>query len=49
MIQGYYLSKPLAPDDMKAWLLDGATLQFTPLSGEESGSAPTTPASRARA
>ena len=25
---------------MKAWLLGGATLQFTPLGGEESGSRP---------
>jgi diguanylate cyclase (GGDEF)-like protein len=40
LIQGYYLSKPLAPDDMKAWLLGGATLQFTPLGGEKSGSPP---------
>ncbi len=32
LIQGYYLSKPLAADDLKEWLLQGASLEFTPLS-----------------
>jgi predicted signal transduction protein with EAL and GGDEF domain len=31
LIQGYYLSKPMTPGDLKAWLLQGASLEFTPL------------------
>ena len=31
LIQGYYLSKPLAASDLKDWLLRGASLEFTPL------------------
>ena len=31
LIQGYYLSKPMAADDLKRWLLQGAALEFTPL------------------
>ena len=39
LIQGYYLSKPLAASDLKDWLLRGASLEFTPLDergGDES-------------
>ena len=35
LIQGYYLSKPLSADDMKEWLLKGASLEYTPISGHE--------------
>jgi EAL domain-containing protein (putative c-di-GMP-specific phosphodiesterase class I) len=31
LIQGYYLAKPMAPDDLERWLLQGASLQFAPL------------------
>ena len=34
LIQGYYLSKPMGPADLKAWLLRGASLDFTPLDGD---------------
>jgi diguanylate cyclase (GGDEF)-like protein len=37
LIQGYYLSKPMPPDAMKAWLLGGASLEYTPFSDEETG------------
>ncbi len=30
-IQGYYLAKPMGANDLKAWLLQGASLEFTPL------------------
>jgi diguanylate cyclase (GGDEF)-like protein len=32
-IQGYYLSKPMAPKDLQDWILGGAALTFTPLGG----------------
>jgi EAL domain-containing protein (putative c-di-GMP-specific phosphodiesterase class I) len=44
-IQGYHLSKPMAPNDLQEWLLGGATLEFTPLGGP-SPSAPMPEASR---
>ena len=28
-IQGYYLAKPMPADELKTWLLQGASLQFT--------------------
>ncbi len=31
LIQGFYLSKPMTPEDLKTWLLGGPTLEFTPL------------------
>jgi len=34
LIQGYYLAKPMGADDLKAWLLQGASLEFTPLRGD---------------
>ena len=30
-IQGYSFAKPMGADDLKAWLLQGASLEFTPL------------------
>jgi len=27
-IQGYYLAKPMQPDELQAWMLQGSTLQF---------------------
>jgi diguanylate cyclase (GGDEF)-like protein len=39
MIQGFYLSKPLPADDLKGWLLRGASLEFTPIDHSE-GAAP---------
>ncbi len=36
-IQGYYLSRPLPPDTIKAWLLGGAMLEFTPLGKDDAG------------
>ena len=30
-IQGYYLSKPQRPEELQEWLLQGASLEFTPL------------------
>jgi diguanylate cyclase (GGDEF)-like protein len=36
LIQGFYLSKPMAPDDLKTWLLGGPTLEFTPLGSDVS-------------
>jgi EAL domain-containing protein (putative c-di-GMP-specific phosphodiesterase class I) len=32
-IQGYHLSKPMAPNDLREWFLGGASLEFTPLGG----------------
>ncbi len=34
LIQGYYLSKPMKPADLKDWLLNGASLRFRPLDRE---------------
>ena len=34
LIQGYYLSKPRSGDDLQAWLLGGATLEFAPFRPE---------------
>jgi len=40
LIQGYYLAKPMAPDDLRDWLLQGATLEFAPLDQQVPGGAP---------
>jgi EAL domain-containing protein (putative c-di-GMP-specific phosphodiesterase class I) len=37
LIQGYYLAKPMGADDLKAWLLQGASLEFTPLHEDATG------------
>ena len=34
LIQGYYLAKPMGPDDLEQWLLQGASLEFNPLETE---------------
>jgi EAL domain-containing protein (putative c-di-GMP-specific phosphodiesterase class I) len=39
LIQGYFLSKPRAADDLKAWLLAGGRLEFTPLEAEKARTA----------
>jgi diguanylate cyclase (GGDEF)-like protein len=31
LIQGYHLSKPMGPGELKEWLLSGASLEFEPL------------------
>jgi EAL domain-containing protein (putative c-di-GMP-specific phosphodiesterase class I) len=31
LIQGYYLARPMGADDLKLWLQQGASLEFTPL------------------
>jgi diguanylate cyclase (GGDEF)-like protein len=36
-IQGYYLAKPMPAEEIKAWLLGGASLQFTPHRKHASG------------
>jgi diguanylate cyclase (GGDEF)-like protein len=36
LIQGYYLSKPLTPEDLKSWLLGEPRLEFTPLGSDPS-------------
>jgi hypothetical protein len=37
-IQGYYLAKPMEPDELQAWMLQDATLEFKTFGDE-----PTTP------
>ena len=50
LIQGYYLAKPLPPDELKSWLLRGASLEFTPLGlDREEGSLVLAAPSRRRA
>jgi diguanylate cyclase (GGDEF)-like protein len=39
-IQGYYLSKPMKPDDLVAWLKAGAALRFDPLLARPSDELP---------
>ena len=36
LIQGYYLSKPISAEDLEAWLLGGARLEYTPLTSAKS-------------
>ena len=31
LIQGYYLAKPMEPDELRDWILAGASLEFEPL------------------
>ena len=39
LIQGYYLSKPLPPEDLKKWLLQGPLLEFSPIEHRDAGQA----------
>jgi diguanylate cyclase (GGDEF)-like protein len=45
-IQGYHLSRPIAPNDLQEWFLGGASLEFTPL-GSPTHPAPVPEVSRA--
>ncbi len=40
LIQGYYLSKPLSPDNLVAWLSQGPLLEFAPLSSDAGEKSP---------